>query len=197
MLGGLLGSDGQVADEDVGLGVAERLGDVDRWRVGLVDRLAVVPAEAVQRRTALHRDPQVWHLGEADRVVRLGQDGFGDVLADLLRVDVERGDDLDVADVVPAEIDVHQAGNGVVRVGVLVVLEPLHERGRAVPHADDRQSDLAHVVRSFLRMARCSRRFGVPVAMVSVARRSAAISPFNQAMSCSVVSRPCCINESV
>ena len=39
-------------------------------------------------------------------------------------VDVERGDELDVADVVAAEHDVHEAGHLVGRVGVLVVLEP-------------------------------------------------------------------------
>ena len=59
-------------------------------------------------------------------------------------VDVERGDELDVADVVAAEHDVHEAGHLVGRVGVLVVLEPLDEGAGAVADAGDRQADLAH-----------------------------------------------------
>ncbi len=103
---------------------------------------------------ALHRDARGRHVGgEPDRVVRLGEDRLGHVRADLLRVHVERGDDLDVADVVAAQIHVHQPGHAVVRVRVLVVLESLHERRGAVPHAHDRQTDLAHEARSFLRSA--------------------------------------------
>ena len=54
----------------------------------------------------------------------LAHDGLGQVAADLLGVHVERGDELDVADVVVAELDVHQAGHRACRVGVLVVLTP-------------------------------------------------------------------------
>ena len=43
------------------------------------------------------------------RVVRLGVDRLGEVLPDLVRVDVEGGHELDVADVVAAELDVHEA----------------------------------------------------------------------------------------
>ena len=57
-------------------------------------------------------------LGELDRVVLAGPDRLGEVLADLLRVDVERGRELDVADVVAAEVDVHEAGDLLVGVGV-------------------------------------------------------------------------------
>ena len=68
---------------------------------------------------------------------------------DLLGVDVEGGDELDVADVVAAEDDVHEAGHPVGRVGVLVVGEPLHQRAGAVAHAGDGEPDSGHVV--FLR----------------------------------------------
>ena len=69
-------------------------------------------------------------------------DRVGEIDADLALDDVERGHDLDVADVVPAEVDVHQAGDEVVRVRVLVVRQALHERVRAVADADDRDADL-------------------------------------------------------
>jgi hypothetical protein len=51
------------------------------------------------------------HVGDLDGVVLAGDDRLGQVEADLLGVDVEGGDELDVADVVVAELHVHQAGD--------------------------------------------------------------------------------------
>src|SRR6185295_5439523 len=76
-------------------------------------------------------------------VVGLRVDRLGQVLADLVLVDVEGGDELDVADVVAAQVDVHQPGDEVVLLGVLVVVPALDEAARAVAHADDRDADLA------------------------------------------------------
>jgi len=58
------------------------------------------------------------HLGELHRVVLASPDRFAEILADLGSVDVEGGRELDVADVVAAEIDVHQAGHLLGRLGV-------------------------------------------------------------------------------
>ena len=71
-----------------------------------------------------------------------GEDRLGQVEADLLGVHVERGDELHVADVVLAELHVHQAGHGAVLVGVVVVLDALDQRGRAVADADNGDSYL-------------------------------------------------------
>ena len=54
----LLRPDGEVAHEHVGLGVAEHLHDVDGLGRRLLDGLAVVLAEAVERRCAEHLDPE-------------------------------------------------------------------------------------------------------------------------------------------
>src|ERR1019366_1738563 len=97
------------------------------------------------------------HLGEADRVVLAGPDRLPEVLADLLGVDVEGGGELDVAHVVAAELDMHQARNGVRRVGVVVVVDALHEGRGAVADADDRDPHLlllvAHVAVGVRRLA--------------------------------------------
>jgi hypothetical protein len=66
-----------------------------------------------------------------------------EVLADLRRGHVERGGELDVADVVAAQVDVHEAGDELIGVGVAVVLDALEQRIRAVADADDRDADLA------------------------------------------------------
>ena len=96
-------------------------------------------------------------VGELDRVVDAGEDRLAEVEADLVGVDVEGGDELDVADVVAAELDVHEAGHAFGRVGVAVELDALHEAARAVADAGDRDADLlraggvgtAHAVCSF------------------------------------------------
>ncbi|GMA35782.1 hypothetical protein GCM10025876_19860 [Demequina litorisediminis] len=62
------------------------------------------------------------------------------LLADLERVDVEGRHELDVRDVVVTELDVHEARDGLVGGGVLVELDALDERRRAVAHADDRDT---------------------------------------------------------
>lgn len=139
-----LGADGQVADQDVDLAVLEDLDHVDRGLGGLLDRQAVVLAQAVQGVAALHGHALVGDVADLDRVVLAGADGVRKVEADLLRVDVERGDELDVTHVVVAELDVHQTGDLGRRVGVLVVLDALHQRGGAVAHADDGYANRTH-----------------------------------------------------
>ena len=57
--------------------------------------------------------PVFFTFGELDRVVRVRPDRVGEVDADLALDDVERGRELDVGDVIAAEIDVHEARDGV------------------------------------------------------------------------------------
>jgi hypothetical protein len=93
---------------------------------------------------AQHRNVERGHVGDLDGVVLAGPDGLGQVPAHLLRVHVEGGDEGDVADVVSAEVHVHQAGNADRRVGVPVVVHALHQGRGAVPDADDGDTDLSH-----------------------------------------------------
>ena len=90
-------------------------------------------------------DAELRHVGELDRVVLTRPDRLAEVLADLLDVDVESRRELDVADVVAAELDVHETRDLFGRVGVLVVLDALDERVGAVADTDDRDADLAVV----------------------------------------------------
>ena len=86
--------------------------------------------------------PRLGNLGELDRVVRVRPDRVGEVFADLALDDVEGGGELDVGDVVAAEVDVHETGDERVPVGVLVVLDALEEGVGAVADADDRDAHL-------------------------------------------------------
>ncbi len=141
-LGGLLGADGQVADQHVRVRLLQDPDDVVRLARRLRDLLLQVLAEPVVGHPAVDGDAQVRDVGERHGVVLAGEDRLGEVLADLLRIDVEGRRELDVADVVPAEVDVHQARDVFRRIGVAVVLDSLDERARAVAHPDDRHPDL-------------------------------------------------------
>src|SRR5207248_1197204 len=95
---------------------------------GFLDGLAVEGTEAVQGGPPLDLDTELAHRREPNGVVLAREDGLANVQADFGGVDIEGAHDLDVADVVAAEHDVHEAWDVLGRVGVAVVLEPLDER---------------------------------------------------------------------
>ena len=80
----------------------------------------------------------------ANLIVSFGKrpDRLGEVDADLALDDVEGGRELDVGDVVAAEVDVHEPRDEGVAVGVLVVLDALEEGVGAVADADDGDAHL-------------------------------------------------------
>ena len=143
-LGGFLAADGKVVDDDVDFAVLEDAGDVGGGAGGLGDDLTEVLAEAVVGHAALDGDVRGGDVGELHRVVGLDEDGLGEVLADLVGVDVEGGDEVEVVDVVVAQEGVHDAGDFLALGGVAVEVDALHERGGAVADPDDGDVDLAH-----------------------------------------------------
>ena len=80
---------------------------------------------------------QVGNIRELDRVVRIGRDGLAQIQADLGVDHIEGSRELNVMDVIPAQIDVHQAGDRVGFTGVFIELDALHQRGGAVSYTDD------------------------------------------------------------
>ena len=88
-------------------------------------------------------DADALAAGEDMRVVRLGEDRLGEIGADLRGGDVERGAELDVAHMIAAELDMHEAGHRFGGVGVAIEMHALHERRRAIADADDGDPELA------------------------------------------------------
>src|SRR4029079_11267079 len=95
---------------------------------------------------------------------------------------VERGDNLDVADVVRPEPDMHEAGDASAVGGVPVVLQSLHQGAGAVAHPSNGDAHLTHQDDSF---SEFSEMLSCPPAC-----RSDAISSFSQPTSRSNGSRP-------
>ncbi|MPM55692.1 hypothetical protein SDC9_102489 [bioreactor metagenome] len=137
----------QVRDQDVGLGRLQGTDDIDRLGVRLGDGLAVVLAETVEGVAALDGDTGGRHVAERHGVVLAGLHRVGEVEADLLRVDVEGGDEVHVVDVVVAELHVHEAGDGVARIGVAVEVHALDQGRGTITDADDGDTDrvIGHV----------------------------------------------------
>lgn len=105
--GSLSSPDGQIGDEHVGFGVAEDLGDI-RGRLGrFLDDFPEILAQTVERDAAADFDADFGNFAEPVGVVRLRENGFGQVLADLAHIDVEGGGKLDIGNVIAAEVDVH------------------------------------------------------------------------------------------
>ena len=87
--------------------------------------------------SALNLDSQLRHVGDLDGAVLGSLQSLGDVLAHLVRVHIECGNNLYIGDAVRAELCMHQAGDIVPIVGVCVVGQTLNQRGGAVAQTYD------------------------------------------------------------
>src|SRR5579884_914331 len=133
----LLATDRQVTDDDIRLGLLEDVDDIGRRAGCLGDDLGQVLAEPVVGHASLDGYALERDIGELVGVVLSGEDRFGEILPDFLGVDVECAAEFDIADVVAAQIDVHQAGYLLIVRGILVVLNALNESRGAIPNADN------------------------------------------------------------
>ena len=149
--GRLLAADRQVVHQHVGARTLQ-FGDdlfLGRLRVvgdhegAIVLILAHMVGDAVQLLAHLHDRAGVAHVRCEHRgAVRLGEDRLRHVLADLATIDVPGRDDLDVARLVAAHVEMHQAD--LVVSPLAIMLETLHERAGAVADADDGDADRTH-----------------------------------------------------
>ena len=140
-LRGLLASHREVAHDDVYLAIAKDPDDVVGGARRLLHDLREVFADPVVGHPARDLHACARHIGESVGVVRRLIDRVGEVLAHLVPVHVDSSDEVDVTDVITAEVDVHDPGDTVARLGVAVVVHALHERARAVADTDDRDTD--------------------------------------------------------
>ena len=93
---------------------------------------------AVVGHAARNAHAQHGNIAEFDGVVGEGGNRLAEVLADLGVDHVEGGGEFDIAHVVTAQVDVHQARNTVFIFGVFVIGHTLNQGRSAVAHADDR-----------------------------------------------------------
>lgn len=133
----LFAADRQIVHQHVRVRLAQHFGDVDRLFGRLVDDIREVLADAIECAAAADGYAEWCDRGKPDGVVRLGEDGLGQVVADFADIDVEGSDELDVADVIATQIDVHQAGDELVRRGVAVLGDTLDQGRGAVADAND------------------------------------------------------------
>ena len=147
----LVGADRQIAEQHLGAGLAQSLGDVGRLEVGRAEGDVVVVVGHVRRdavELGTHLDDDVRDRQRALEdagVVRLGEDRLLERPADLALVDVEGGDELDVAGAVAADRLAHHAVQRRVA-AVAVIFHALHQRAGAIADAGDGDLDvLLHI----------------------------------------------------
>ena len=141
-LGGHLRAHRQVIDDDVSLGFLQDPDDVVGRPVGFLDHLRQVGSQSIVGHPPVDGDSQVGDLGEPESVVRMSMDCLAQIQPDLALDHVEGCAELDVADVVAAQIDVHQAGDLVTGFGVAVIGDSLDQRRGAIAHTDDGHPNL-------------------------------------------------------
>ena len=151
-LGRLLGTDRKIIDHDLSGGIFELGNDLfaggfffegekraERIVIGHVLRVAVENAAHFHNRA-----------GESDFVAKnLGaiggrKDGFADVEPDFATVDVESGDDFDIAGAVGTNLFVHEADGGAIDRRAAVKIDSLNERAGTIAHPNDGDSDFSH-----------------------------------------------------
>ena len=96
------------------------------------------------RHAPLDLDAHLGDVGELEGIVGLGEDGIGKILADLVLIDIEGGGEVDITDMVTAQVDVHEPWDEIHFPGLLVELDALHQGGAAVADADDSHIDFTH-----------------------------------------------------
>src|SRR6185312_11375275 len=105
-LGGRLAANRQIVDDDIGAGVLEDLDDISGLAGRLGDDLREIFAQAIVGHAALDLYPGGGNTGELVGVVLSREDRLAQVFAHLFRIDVDRGGEFDVADVIAAKVDV-------------------------------------------------------------------------------------------
>jgi len=126
-LGSGLGADGQVVEDDVGLGLLEEFDDIGGGARGLLNDLGEVFTEAVMGHAASDFDAGGRDVAELEGVVREGVDSLGEVLADFILIDIDGRHEFDITDVVTAQIDMHETRDGILLPCITVVIDALHQ----------------------------------------------------------------------
>ena len=150
---GLFGADRQIAQQHFCARPAQSLSDIGRLQIGWAKGDVVVVVRHMRRHAVelgTHLDDDVRYRQrtlEDTRVVRLGEDRLLERPADLALVDVERGDELDIAGAVAADGLVHHAIQRRVAAAP-VIFHALHQRAGAIADPGDGDLDvLLHSVR--------------------------------------------------
>src|SRR5439155_23724054 len=105
------------------------------------DYFSQIAADPVMGRATPDFHPGRTNRGEALGIVWRGRDRFGEIASDLSLGDIEGGDELDMPDMVAAEVEVQNPGNRKAAGRVAIKFDALHQRRRAVPDPDQRDPD--------------------------------------------------------
>jgi hypothetical protein len=94
-------------------------------------------------------DPGQRDITELIGIVGRGIDGFGKVFADLVLIDIDSGHKLDIINMIAAQVDMHEPGDGIGIPGIAVVIDSLDQGRRTVPYPDDCNIDFSHYISSY------------------------------------------------
>jgi hypothetical protein len=84
--------------------------------------------QSIMRHTAMNGDVQVRHFRELEGVIWVGKDRLAEIFAHFTIYHIERRAKFDVADMIPAQIHVHEPGDTVSLIGIAVKMDTLNKR---------------------------------------------------------------------
>ena len=126
-LGGFFRTNRQVADHHIGLRVLKDFDNVCSGAVGFLDHFTQILAYPVMGHATLDFDSHMRHIRELDRVVRKRRDGLAQIQANFGIDYIEGSRKFNVMNVIPAQVDMHQAGDSIGFTGVFIELDALHQ----------------------------------------------------------------------
>src|SRR6266540_6546575 len=124
----LLRAHRQVIDDCVGLGVFKHLYHIDGYLAFFNwHQFGSVLVNPVQSRPARNRYVQLGDFGKHSGVIRFSIDRLGHVFTDFVAVNVKRRHNLDVVNVVAAKVNVHNARDKFVILGISIIIYSLNQ----------------------------------------------------------------------
>ena len=89
------------------------------------------------RHTAIYLRIEFGNVCEAVRIVWGCVDGFTDIFTYFILINIKGGRELDIVDVVPTKVDVHQARDKILWLCLTIVVDTLYQRTGTVASSNE------------------------------------------------------------
>ena len=150
--GSIFRADRQIVHHDISTGVFENSHDIVSLSLCFGDDTREILPESIMRHTAIHLRIEFGNVCEAIRIVWGCIDGLTDIFTYFILVNIKGDRELDIVDVVPTKVDVHQARHEILWLRLTVVVDALYKRTGTVASTNERNAHFlcaCHVEGSF------------------------------------------------
>ncbi len=144
---GLLTSDGEIIDDNIGMGVLEDPDDIRGRTRSFLDDLRKVFSEAVVSHSPFDFDFEMRNFGKLGGSIRRSENRLTEVFTHFIFIDIKGRHEFDIADRVSSQVDVHDSWNIVCFFGIFVIFNALDQSRRTVSDTNYSDSNFTHSLR--------------------------------------------------